>query len=279
VIALLAAEKHPGFQDEHPIGPSSFEYPPVVKGAEFDLFGTTVTLTKVATLTFFGVLVLSLFFVLALRKPKLVPGRMQFVAESAYGFVRDSVARDVIGPQGVRFAPYLATLFVFVFLMNFYEILPLAQVPVTGRIAYPVILAVITLVLFVYVGIKQQGAGKYFKDRLFPPGVPKGLYVLLTPIEFISTFIFRPFTLAVRLFANMFAGHLLVLIFFLGALYMWSVASFSDLTSGAQYAFGSLSFILGIVVTFFELLIISLQAYIFVILTSVYLAESLAEEH
>jgi F-type H+-transporting ATPase subunit a len=279
VIELLAAEKHPGFQQEHPIGPSSFEYPPVVESAHWTVLGVDITLTKVATLTFFGVLVLSLFFVLALRKPKLVPGRTQFIAESAYGFIRDKVARDVIGPEGVRFAPYLTTLFVFVFLMNFYEILPLAQVPVTGRIAYPTILAVITLVLFVYVGIKRQGAGAYFKDRLFPPGVPKPLYILLTPIEFISTFIFRPFTLAVRLFANMFAGHLLVLIFFLGALYMWSVGSFSDVTSGAQYAFGSLSFILGIVVTFFELLIISLQAYIFVILTSVYLAESLAEEH
>ncbi|MDQ1672609.1 MAG: F-type H+-transporting ATPase subunit a, partial [Frankiaceae bacterium] len=86
------------------------------------------------------------------------------------------------------------------------------------------------------------------------------------------TFIFRPFTLAVRLFANMFAGHLLVLIFFSGALYMWSVG-------GLQLAFGSVAFLIGIVVTFFELLIISLQAYIFVTLTAVYVAESLADEH
>jgi F-type H+-transporting ATPase subunit a len=279
VIALLAAEKHPGFQEEHPIGPQSFEFPPVHHGAETTFLGVDISITRVVTLTFFAVLVLGFFFVWALRKPKLVPGRTQWIAESAYGFVRDQVARDVIGPQGVRFASYLTTLFVFILLLNFYEIVPLIQLPVTGRIAYPAILAAITLVLFVVVGIKQQGAGKYFKERLFPPGVPKGLYVLLTPIEFISTFIFRPITLAVRLFANMFAGHLLVLIFFLGALYMWSVASFSDVTSGAQYVFGTVSFLLGIVVTFFELLIISLQAYIFVILTSVYLAESLAEEH
>jgi F-type H+-transporting ATPase subunit a len=279
VSALLLAAGHPGFQEEHPIGPTSFEFPPVTEGADFSLFGIAMPITRVVTLSFFAVLVLCLFFVLALRKPKLVPGRTQFFAEAVYGFVRDQVARDVIGPEGVRFASYLASLFVFIFAMNFYEILPFAQLPVTGRIAYPTVLAAVTLVLFVVVGIRRQGAGKYFKERLFPPGVPKGLYVLLTPIEFISTFIFRPFTLAVRLFANMFAGHLLVLIFFLGALYMWSVASFSDVTSAAQYAFGTLSFLLGIVVTFFELLIISLQAYIFVILTSVYLAESLAEEH
>jgi len=268
-LLLAAAEKHPGFQEEYPIGPQSFEFKSFF---DFTIFGLHVTVTRLVTMCFFAAFVISVFFLIALRKPKLVPGRMQFIAESTYGFVRDRIARDVIGPEGVRFASYLTTLFVFIFVLNLYEILPLAQVPVTGRIAYPAVLAGITLVLFVAVGIKEQGLGPYVKGSLFPPGVPWPLYFLLTPIEFVSTFIFRPFTLAVRLFANMFAGHLLVLIFFSGALYMWSVGSF-------QYVFGTVSFLVGIVVTFFELLIISLQAYIFVILTSVYLAESLAEEH
>ena len=103
------------------------------------------------------------------------------------------------------------------------------------------------------------------------PPAPGPLKPFLAVLEVMSQLL-RLVSLSVRLFANMFAGHLLVLIFFLGALYMWSVG-------GLQYAFGTLSFALGIVVTFFELLIISLQAYIFVILTSVYLAESLADEH
>jgi F-type H+-transporting ATPase subunit a len=264
---LLAAQ--PGFQEEHPIGPQSFQF----KGlTNFTLFGLHIMVTRLHTMAFFAVLFLCLFFTLALRKPKLVPGKVQFVAEAVYGFVRNQVARDVIGPEGIRFVPYLASLFVFIFVLNFYEILPLAQTPVTGRIAYPAFLAAITWVLFIVVGIRRQGLGPYWKRALFPPGVPKPLYILLTPIEFFSTFIVRPFTLAVRLFANMFAGHLLVLIFFAGALYMWSVGSF-------QYVFGTVSMLVGIVVTFFELLIISLQAYIFVILTSVYVAESLAEEH
>jgi F-type H+-transporting ATPase subunit a len=268
-VSLLLAAGGPGFQESYPIGPESFEFKSL---ANFTLFGLHVQVTRIVTMSFFAVLAISIFFLWALRKPKLVPGRMQFVAESAYGFVRDQVAKDVIGPEGVRFASYLTTLFVFIFILNLYEIIPLAQTPVTGRIAYPAVLAMITWVLFIAVGIKEQGFGAYWKGALFPPGVPKPLYLLLTPIEFVSTFIFRPFTLAVRLFANMFAGHLLVLIFFSGALYMWSVGSF-------QYAFGTVSFLVGIVVTFFELLIISLQAYIFVILTSVYVAESLAEEH
>jgi F-type H+-transporting ATPase subunit a len=267
VSLLLAAG--PGFQEEYPIGPQSFEFKSLF---DFSLFGMQVHVTKLVTLAFFATLVISLFFLIALRKPKLVPGRLQFVAEATYGFVRDQVAKDVIGPRGLPFASYLTSLFVFILVLNFFEILPLAQTPVTGRIAFPAFLAFFTWVLFIGIGIKEQGFGSYFKKALFPPGVPKGLYILLTPIEFISTFVFRPFTLAVRLFANMFAGHLLVLIFFSGALYMWSVGSF-------QYAFGTVSFLVGIIVTFFELLIISLQAYIFVILTSVYVAESLAEEH
>jgi F-type H+-transporting ATPase subunit a len=75
------------------------------------------------------------------------------------------------------------------------------------------VLAAISYVLFNWVGIRQQGVGPYFKNNLFPAGVPKPLYVLITPIEFVSTFVFRPFTLAVRLFANMLAGHLLLAIF------------------------------------------------------------------
>jgi F-type H+-transporting ATPase subunit a len=268
VSLLLAAESHPGFQEEHPIGPQSFEFKSL---ADFTLFGLHVSVTRLMTMMFFAVIVLAVFFVLALRKPKLVPGRAQFYAESVYGFIRDQIGRDVIGPEGVRFAAYLTSLFVFIFVLNLYEILPLAQTPPTSRIAIPGFLAVISWALFIWIGVRQKGA-RYFKEAIFPPGVPKPMYVILTPLELISTFIVRPFTLAVRLFANMFAGHLLLLIFFSGALYMWSVG-------GLQYAFGTLAFLIGIILTFFELLVIALQAYIFVTLTAVYVSESLAEEH
>jgi F-type H+-transporting ATPase subunit a len=268
VSLLLAAESHPGFQEEHPIGPQSFEFKSL---ADFTLFGLHVSVTRLMTMMFFAVIVLAVFFVLALRKPKLVPGRAQFYAESIYGFIRDQIGRDVIGPEGVRFAAYLTSLFVFIFTLNLYEILPLAQTPVTSRIAIPGFLAIISWALFIWIGARQKGA-RYFKDAIFPPGVPKPMYIILTPLELISTFIVRPFTLAVRLFANMFAGHLLLLIFFSGALYMWSVG-------GLQYAFGTLAFLIGVLLTFFELLVIALQAYIFVTLTAVYVSESLAEEH
>ncbi|MDQ1672747.1 MAG: F-type H+-transporting ATPase subunit a [Frankiaceae bacterium] len=265
---LLAAESHPGFQDEYPIGPSSFEFKSL---SDFTLFGLHVAVTRLVTMAFFATIVLCLFFLIALRKPKLVPGRTQFIAESIYGFVRDKIARDVMGPDGLRFASYLTCLFVFIFVLNLYEILPLAQAPVTGRIAYPAVLAIITWVLFITVGIKKQGLGTYFKGALFPPGVPKFLYILLTPIEFVSTFIFRPFTLAVRLFANMFAGHLLLAVFATGTVYLLTVGNFSVI-------FFPVSFLMTLVMTFFELLVQVLQAYVFVVLTATYVSGAM-EEH
>ena len=238
----------------------------------FDVGSVHFIVNRLTTMLFFGVLLIVAFFWAAFRNPKLVPGKMQWAGESAYNFIRDGVAREVIGPEGVRFAPYLTVLFSFVFVMNFYGILPGAQVPVTGRIAYPAVLAVISLVIFNYVGIRRQGARKYFKDNLFPPGVPVGMYIILTPIEALSTFIVRPFTLAVRLFANMFGGHLLLLVFFTGTAYLLTVGNFS-------IVFSPITFIMSIVLTAFELLVEALQAYIFTILTAVYVSGALAEEH
>jgi F-type H+-transporting ATPase subunit a len=263
---LLAAE--PGFQQEYPIGPQSFEFKSLF---DFTLFGLHVHVTRLMTMMFFAVIVIAVLFLLALRKPKLVPGRGQFVAEAIYGFVRDQIGRDVIGPEGVKFAAYLTSLLVFIFAMNLYEILPLAQTPVTSRIAIPGFLAIISWVLFIWVGVRRKGA-RYFKEALFPPGVPKWLYPLLTPIEALSTFVVRPFTLAVRLFANMFAGHMLLLVFSVGATYLFTVG-------GLSYVFGAVSFVMAIVMTFFELLVIFLQAYVFTVLMGTYLNGSIEAEH
>ena len=265
---LLAAG--PGFQQEHPVGTGSFVFKSFT---DFTLFGVDFHITRIITMLLFGVLLISLFFVLAFRRPTLVPGKLQFAGEAVYDFVRNGIAREVIGPEaGIRFAPYLTTLFCFIFLMNLYEILPLAQVPVNSRIAFPAVLAVISLVLFNFIGIRKQGLFRYLKEIAFPPGVPLWIYPLLTPIELVSTLIVRPFTLAVRLFANMFAGHLLLLVFIGGALYMTGQGGF-------QIGFGAVAFIMSIVLTFFELLVIALQAYVFVTLTAVYVSGALAEEH
>ena len=266
---IVLAETHPGFIEEHPIGVGSFLFKPFFT---LHIAGHEVEITRIYSLVIFSSLVIGLFFYMAFRRAKVVPGRLQWMAESVYGFIREGVAREVMGPAGLKFAPYLTVLFCFIFMNNLYEILPLAQVPVNSRIAFPLMLALVTYGIYNYMGIKRKGLGGYLKGIAVPPGVPKGILLIVTPIEIISQLILQPATLAIRLFANMFAGHLLLLVFFGGALYLFG-------TGGTGYVFGSVSFIMSIVLTIFELIVISLQAYVFTILTSVYISNAMAEEH
>jgi F-type H+-transporting ATPase subunit a len=241
--------------------------------ATWKIAGVTFYIDKLTILLWIGIVVVCGLFFYATRRPSIVPTKRQWMAEEVYGFVRNGVAGDVIGEENAaRFGPYLASLFCFVLILNLWEIIPIAQVPVTGKIAIPAFLAGISWVMFNYLGIKQHGFKKYFGNMLFPPGVPWPVLILLTPIELVSTLIVRPFTLAVRLFANMFAGHLLLLVFTTGAIYLFNVG-------GISYVFGSVSGLMTILITFFELLVDLLQAYIFVILTSIYIQGALAEEH
>jgi F-type H+-transporting ATPase subunit a len=163
-------------------------------------------------------------------------------------------------------------LFFFILANNMMSIIPFAQISPMSRFAFPLLLALICWVIYIVVGIRNQGAGKYFKDILFLPGVPKPMYILVTPIEILQNFVVRPFTLAVRLFANMFAGHMLLVVFSLGAVYLFQVGNYS-------VVFGPISALMAIVMTFFELLVIFLQAYVFTVLMGTYLNGSIEAEH
>jgi F-type H+-transporting ATPase subunit a len=241
-----------------------FYLPPLVEGAN-------PWFTKITLLVWVAVAAIIIFFLVTYRDPKLVPTKRQWIAESIYGFVRNNVARDLIGHDGIRFAPYLTTLFCFILLTNLFGIIPGIQMSPNSHIAFPAILAVISWVLFNAVGIRQHGFAKYMKNSLIPPA-PWFILPLLVPIEFISTFVFRPFTLAVRLFANMFAGHMILLVFTLGGFVM--------LNSNAWLAPVSVvSWLMAIALTFLEALVIVLQAYVFTVLTASYIQGALAEEH
>jgi F-type H+-transporting ATPase subunit a len=262
VPGLLAAPragfKAPGIDD--------FEWPCV-----WHVFGNTGCVNKVAILYLVGAAVVFLLFFFAFRDAQIVPRGLQNFMEVAVDFVRNQIILEVIGPDGLRFLPYLTTLFVFVFISNVFGIIPLIQFPATGRMAVPAMLAILTWGLFIVIGIRTQGLGQYFKNTLFPPGVPVLIYVLITPIEFVSVFLVRPLTLSIRLLANMIAGHLLLAIFFGGAAYL--------LVEPKTAVFGVASFALGLALTGFELFVALLQAYIFTILTAVYLAGSLEPAH
>lgn len=239
---------------------------------EFALLGVAFEITRITLIMWVATAVMIALMIAAVRKPSIVPGKMQFIGESGYSFVRDGIARDVIGPKGLPFAPFLAALFFFILANNAMSIVPFAQISPMSKFAFPLVLAVITWVLYNYVGIREQGAGRYFKDAAFPPGVPKLALVLVTPIELLQVFVIRPFTLAVRLFANMFAGHMLLAVFALGTVYLLQVGNFSVI-------FSPFAFLMALAMTFFELLVIVLQAYVFTILTATYLSGSVEPAH
>jgi F-type H+-transporting ATPase subunit a len=238
----------------------------------FSLLGVEFEITRITVILWIATLAMLAFLVATVRKPEIVPGKLQFVGEAGYSLVRDGIARDVVGPRGLPFAPFLASLFFFILANNLMSIIPFAQISPMSKFAFPLVLALVCWVLYIYIGIREQGAGKYFKDILFLPGVPKFMYILVTPIEILQNFVVRPFTLAVRLFANMFAGHMLLVVFSLGAVYLLQAGNFSII-------FGPVSALMAIVMTFFELLVIFLQAYVFTVLMGTYLNGSIEAEH
>jgi len=240
--------------------------------ASLQILGLEFSFTKVTILLFIIVAIILGFFIYAFRKPKLVPRGAQNVGEMAYLFIRDGIVRETIGKEGDKFIPYLFSFFFLVWLSNFMGIVPFAQIPVTSIFAIPVAFALIVYVTWVPLGIYKQGFVGFFKNMLFPPGVPKAMYVLLTPLEFLSNLIVRPATHAIRLFANMFAGHLLIATFSIAAFYLLSWSVIGILGSVA-------SFTVAIALTGFEALIQALQAYIFTLLAAVYISGALHAEH
>ena len=246
-----------------------FEWPTIV---DIHVFGIDLSINRVVLQMFLVVLIVWGLFFFAFRKPKLVPFGLQNVMESVVDFVRNQIALEVIGRDGLRFVPYLTTLFCFVFLGNVGGITPPVFFPLNGRMALPAIMAICSLLLFISVGISQQGFGTYFRNTLFPPGMPWPIYILLTPIELISTFIVRPVTLAIRLLANMIAGHLILSVFFVASGYMLTSMNISTV-----FGVGALIFAVALIA--FELFVAGLQAYVFTILSAVYIAGALEPEH
>ncbi|HEX7168284.1 MAG TPA: F0F1 ATP synthase subunit A [Acidimicrobiales bacterium] len=255
----------------------ALEFPPISHLVEWPaLFGDGMfAVNKVVILTFLSVLITLAIFFAAGRRSALVPTGIQNVAELSVEFVRDQIVVQVMGEEGLHkkwVMPLLTSLFWFILLNNVWGIVPVAQMPVNARMAMPIFLGLLVWIVYNVTGVANQGMGGYLKSNLFPPGVPKPLYALVTPIEFLSNFVIRPFSLAVRLFANLLAGHILLV-------------TFAVLTTGLVEAAGVLKviaplpFVVLVGLTGFEVLVIFLQAYIFTILTAVYIGGAMHPEH
>lgn len=261
--SLLAVEGGEGFVSP---GPGTFVYPPV--------FGEGTFVTKPMLIVVFGSLLIAVLMYLAARRAAVVPGKGQYVGESLYGFVRNSIALEAIGKPGMKYVPYLATVFFFLATMNIAGIVPFVQFPATSRIAIPLFLAVISCVIFNAIGIKRAGFVGYFKSMMFPAGIPWPVYILLAPIEFVSTVIIRPLTLTLRLTFNMFAGHLVLVLFILGGEYL-----VFEYGGAVGIAAGSVALLGSLVLTAFEGFVQLLQAYVFTLLSALYIGGALVDEH
>ena len=242
-----------------------FDFPQIFSFG-FTIFGDEIGINRTILIAWLMTAIVMVLFYLGTNNARIVPGKLQAGLEMVVDFNRQ-VALDIIGPKGLKFVPILTTFFVAIFALNIAKITPRLMLPPTGRAAWPLFLALIAWLIYVGVGIQQQGFIGYFKGVAFPSGVPWPLYVILTPIEIISTLVLRPLTLAIRLFANMAAGHILVVITL--------VTPWIFLPSPAGWPIGVFTVIAGPLVFGFELFIIGLQAYIFTMLTAVYIDSSM----
>lgn len=251
---------------------AALEFPPIdnlVKWPAYFGEDTIFAFNKIALISVLAVLIPTIFFLLA--KKEMVPAGIQNVVEGTVEFVEKQVVLSAIGPDGMKYLPLLLSMFLFVFFGNIFEVIPTFQMPANARMANPVILALVAWATFIAVGVKSQGFGGFMKSSLFPPGVPKALYILVTPIEFLSTFLLRPFGLAVRLFANMLAGHILLVTFGVLCIALWQKT--------ALIAVLPFSFVTLVGLTGFEVMVSLIQAFVFSLLTAVYISLSLHPHH
>jgi F-type H+-transporting ATPase subunit a len=252
------------------------EFPPINEILRWqDIFPSFNKIALIAVAA--TVISIALFLLAARRDPLVAPTGARNLAEVTIDFIEESVVMQTLGKSGLKWTPFLLSLFMFIFLCNIPGVIPIIQMPATARIAIPLALSLLVWVIYIGTGLKHQGLG-YFGHLLWPPGVPTALKPLVGLIEFISTIIVTPFSLTVRLMANMLAGHILLVTFGLLTHALFTAeTSQLFLVPMSILPFGMLIFL-----TAFEILVAFLQAYIFAILAAVYINNSTvghAEDH
>ncbi|WP_203566927.1 F0F1 ATP synthase subunit A [Aestuariimicrobium ganziense] len=218
-------------------------------------------------------LLVIVLWVWAARRLKTVPTKGQFFSEFIYEFIRNGVARDALGHDYRKYLPWLLGLFSFILVNNWFGEFFYFMFPTFSRVGYAYGLALLTWVIYIGAGFKKHGI-RYLKMSLLPEGVPWYLWWLIIPLEFLSNFITRPITLALRLFANLFAGHLVVTVFVIGGGYLLTVDN-----NWFYNVAGGVSLIFSIAILFLELFIGALQAYIFTVLSAQYVSSSISDHH
>jgi F-type H+-transporting ATPase subunit a len=251
----------------------ALEFPPI--NAILRWQDLVPTFNKIALIAVAATLISTIvFWIAGSRDPMKAPRGIRNLAEITVDFIENGVVMQTIGRDGLRWTPFLLSLFLFIYLCNIPGVIPLIQMPATARIAIPLTLSLLVWVIFIGVGLKHQGLA-YFGHLIWPPGVPVALKPLVGLIEVVSVILVRPFSLTVRLMANMMAGHILLVTFAL----LTDALVFAETSKLLLVPMGILPFGMLVFLTAFEVLVAFLQAYIFTILTAVYIGSSLHPEH
>lgn len=232
---------------------AQFEVKPLVP---INLGGVDASLTNAGAFMVLTVVAVTVFLMLGMRRRELVPGRWQSLAELSYEFIAGMI-RDNVGSEGRKYFPFVFSLFMFILFANLLGLLPYAFTT-TSHIIVTFVLAIVVFVLVTLVGLIRHGG--HFFSYFVPSGVPAAVLPLMIPIELIS-YLSRPVSLAVRLFANMTAGHTMMKVF-AGFIVPLGIA-------------GIAPFAVDVALVGFELLVAFLQAYVFTVLTCLYLHDAI----
>ena len=236
--------------------------------------GTAFEVNRIIIIRVIAAFVLIGIFAIVAQRARVVPRRGQAVVELLLDFVRVQVAEEVMGKERAkRYVPFLTTLFLAIVVFNLTGVVPFLNLAATSLIGLPIVMALWVYVMYLSAGVRRHGLGGYLKASLFPPGVPWYIYPLLTPVEALQVFLLRPATLALRLTANMMAGHLLLALCFAATQFFFFEAS------GWIAGIGALSLTAAIAFTLFEVFVALLQAYVFIMLSAVYLNMAIEDEH
>ena len=251
----------------------ALKFPPINELIRWrDVFSGFNKVALIAVLA--AVIGIAIFMLAVTKDPMTAPTGVRNFAERTVEFVENDIVMQTMGKDGLPWTPFLLSLFLFVYLCNLPGIIPFFQMPATARMAIPLFLALVVWVVYNAVGFRHNGI-RYITGMAWPHGVPVAMRPLVGVIELLSNIVLRPFSLAVRLFANMLAGHMLLITF----AFLTNALVFAKTKQLLLAPMGVLPFFMLLFLTAFEVLVGLLQAYIFTILTAVFINAAQHPEH
>ena len=236
--------------------------------------GTPFAFNRIVLIRVAVTVVMLLVLGITAARAKVVPGRWQGAVEWLIEFVRDNIVYEVMGElRGKRYVPMITTIFMTILVFNLCGIVPGLNIAATATIVMPLLFALWALAQYWIAAVRGKGLGRFLQEEMFPAGVPWPIYIILAPMQFLDIAVIRPASLTIRLFANMISGHILVALCFAATQFF-----LIDAENKLLIGLGVVTLVGGFIMTLFEAFVAGIQAFIFAILTTVYINQSYPEE-